>query len=294
MLGGGDETQNRFIAILNSKTIKNKIAQKFHLQEKYEKKTLMKTIEEFESNYAVNLGGEMQIYISIVDKDQEIVADMVNYTVETLDSLNIKFSTGSAHSKRIFIEKQIDKIEDTLSVIEDELIKIMKDENILIFEEQVKVGVEKAAEIKSSIMLKEIELEVAEKTLSSDSYQVIQLKYELESLRGKFNEFYKSSDGKRLLPDFSTIPEVGLKIEILKRKVAYYTTVLKYIGPQYEEAKIEEAKDIPTFQILDRAIRPELKYKPKKSKIVILGFIVSLIFTLYYVYFDERWWKKLK
>ncbi len=294
MLSGGDETQSRYIAILNSASIKRDIAKKFNLQEKYNKETMMKTIEEFSSNYSVGLGDEMQISISIIDKDQEIVFDMVNYTVEALDSLNIALSTGSAHNKRIFIEKQIKDIQDTLLNIEHELIKIMKDENVISLEDQVKVGVEKAAELRSSIIMKEVELEVAEKTFQAESPQIIQLKNELESLRGKFNDFYKSSTGKQLFPNFTTIPEVGLEIEILKRKIEYYTTLLKYMGPQYEEAKIEEAKNIPTFQILDKAVRPELKYKPKKSKIVILGFIVSLIFSLYYVYFDERWWKGSK
>ena len=294
MLSGGDETQSRYIAILNSASIKRDIAKKFNLQEKYNKETMMKTIEEFSSNYSVGLSDELQISISIIDKDQEIVFDMVNYTVEALDSLNIALSTGSAHNKRIFIEKQIKDIQDTLLNIEHELIKIMKDEDVISLEDQVKVGVEKAAELRSSIIMKEVELEVAEKIFQAESPQIIQLKNELESLRGKFNDFYKSSTGKQLLPNFTTIPEVGLKIEILKREIEYYTILFKYMGPQYEEAKIEEAKDIPTFQILDKAVRPELKYKPKKSKIVILGFIVSLIFSLYYVYFDERWWKGSK
>ena len=289
MLGGGDETQNRYIAILNSTSIKRDVAKKFNLQEKYNKKTMMKTIEEFNSHYNVNIGDEMQIFISIIDKDQEIVSDMVNYTVEILDSLNIALSTSSAHSKKIFIEKQMQDIQDTLVKVENELIKIMKDENILSLEDQVKVGVEKAAELKSGIIMKEIELEVAEKTFQSGSPQIIQLKYELKSLQGKFNDFYKSSTGKRLLPNFSTIPEVGLKIEVSKRKIEYYTTLLKYMGPQYEEAKIEEAKDIPTFQILDEATRPELKYKPKKALIVIFGWFMSLCFSIIFVLIDNKY-----
>jgi tyrosine-protein kinase Etk/Wzc len=168
MLSGGDETQSRYIAILNSAS-------------KYNKETMMKTIEVFSSNYSVGLGDEMQVSISIIDKDQEIVFDMVNYTVEALDSLNIALSTGSAHNKRIFIEKQIKDIQDTLLNIEHELIKIMKDEDVISLEDQVKVGVEKAAELRSSIIMKEVELEVAEKTFQAESPQIIQLKNELES-----------------------------------------------------------------------------------------------------------------
>ena len=57
----------------------------------------------------------------------------------------------------------------------------------------------------------------------------------------------------------------------------------------YEEAKIQEARDTPTVQVLDNAILPELKYKPVRSRIVIVAFALSAIFSIYFVYFRTRW-----
>ena len=46
---------------------------------------------------------------------------------------------------------------------------------------------------------------------------------------------------------------------------------------EYEEAKIEEAKDIPTVQVLDVAKVPEKKSKPRRVLLVISILLVCLI-----------------
>ena len=46
---------------------------------------------------------------------------------------------------------------------------------------------------------------------------------------------------------------------------------------EYEEAKIEEAKDIPTVQVLDIAKVPERKSKPRRVLLVISILLVCLI-----------------
>ena len=50
-----------------------------------------------------------------------------------------------------------------------------------------------------------------------------------------------------------------LQLIKLQRNVEYYSRLVEYLGPLYEQQKFEEAKNIPTLQILDFAERPELK-----------------------------------
>lgn len=74
----------------------------------------------------------------------------------------------------------------------------------------------------------------------------------------------------------------------MQRSIDYYAKLIEYLGPQYEQSKIEEKKDIPTLQILDYAVRPERKAKPKRSLIVIItGFISGILLSSFYIIKDN-------
>jgi uncharacterized protein involved in exopolysaccharide biosynthesis len=136
-------------------------------------------------------------------------------------------------------------------------------------------------------MSKEIELEVARRMVQSSSPQIRKLELELESLSHKYQEFYSGSSDK-LFPSLEDVPELGIKYIQLKRKTEYYTKVLEFLAPQFEQAKIEAAKEIPTLQILDYGVRPEKKDRPKRARLVIMFFVISSFFGMYVAYFKGR------
>src|SRR5206468_2797629 len=47
------------------------------------------------------------------------------------------------------------------------------------------------------------------------------------------------------------------------RDVKYYEFLYELLAKQYELAKIDEAKDATVVQVLDKAIEPETKTRPK-------------------------------
>ena len=63
----------------------------------------------------------------------------------------------------------------------------------------------------------------------------------------------------------------------LQRELEIQTELFKFLTMEYEEAKIEEAKDIPTVQVLDVAKVPERKSKPRRVLLVMSILLVCLI-----------------
>ncbi|XLM21261.1 hypothetical protein MKD33_03615, partial [Chromobacterium piscinae] len=61
------------------------------------------------------------------------------------------------------------------------------------------------------------------------------------------------------------------------RELKYQETIFELLSKQYEMAKIDEAKDSSLIQVLDTAVPPELKSKPKRSLIVMLGLFGGLL-----------------
>ncbi len=287
LLGGGQDA-SRFIAILKSQSLLRAVAEKYNFQKRYDADNMEDTLEELEDNLNIEIGEENQIEISFLDRDQDMVAEMTNYIVQCLDSLNIALHTSEAKNSRQFIYSQVEIALDSLKYLEMQITDFMKEEGVLSLTDQVSVGIEKAAELKAQIMAKEIELTVALKTLEPNNSQIKKLRLEIASLKNKYGEFFAERSGHRLLPNLNDVPDLEMKFLRMKRKAEYYAKVMEFLGPQYEQAKIEEAKEIPTVQVLDAAVRPERKDRPKRTKVVLIGLIFSLVFSIYYVYFQHR------
>ena len=223
-----------------------------------------------------------------MDTDQDLVAEKTNYIVYCLDSLNISLFTSQASNNRQFISSQVNIALDSLQLLENQIRNFMKEAGVLSLPDQISAGISAAAELRARIMSKEIELMVTQKILEPNNAQIIRLRLEINSLKEKYKEFYSDNTDEKLLLNLNNIPDLEIKYLRLKRQAEYYKKVLEFLAPQYEQAKIEAAKEIPTVQVLDRAIRPEKKDRPSKAKYVLVTFFLSLVFGIYMAYFQNR------
>ena len=78
----------------------------------------------------------------------------------------------------------------------------------------------------------------------------------------------------------------------LKRAVEIQNTLYAFLTQQYEESKIQEARDTPTIQTLDAANNPEKRYQPKRVLMVIgysiIMLFLSSIYVIYFTYHQEE------
>ena len=81
------------------------------------------------------------------------------------------------------------------------------------------------------------------------------------------------------------IPSEKLKLSEITRERLTSQTIYTELRKQLELAKINEAKRLDTFEVLDHPFVPEKPYKPKKRKIVTLTFFASLLMALIGIYF---------
>ena len=87
---------------------------------------------------------------------------------------------------------------------------------------------------------------------------------------------------------FNTLPSLGLENARLIRDVELQNVIQEILIPQFEQAKLEETKNIPTLQIIDKPKVALNKAKPKRSLIVIGSTIMSFLMSLIFVYTDHR------
>ncbi|MDP2144676.1 MAG: Wzz/FepE/Etk N-terminal domain-containing protein [Gallionella sp.] len=71
------------------------------------------------------------------------------------------------------------------------------------------------------------------------------------------------------------------------RNLKYQEAVWEILAKQFEMAKLDEAKDFPLIQVLDKAVAPERKSKPKRSLIVILATFVAFFLAVIWAFVSE-------
>lgn len=282
----GNENVFKIIAILKSRSLLYEMNNKFNFQKRYNNDLLEETINTLKERIAVKVEEEGQIVFSIKDRDQSTVADMANYAIKILDSLNIKLTGSYAKNNREFIEGRIKLVKDSLLVYENKLTNFMNDNNVISLEDQLTASIEKAATLKAEIDSKEIERELLSNNLLQESPRIKEIDREIKLLKEKYYSFFKQNpdDVNNLFLEFDEVPKIEMDYLQLKRKIQYFSQLLEFLAPEYEKAKINEIKDIPTIQVLDKAVRPEKRISPKRAVIVIITFITASIIILGYVF----------
>jgi capsular polysaccharide biosynthesis protein len=285
IFGVADAPTNRYLSILNSRNLKEEVCKKYNLIEAYDVKWMDKAVQRFEENYFnVKLGDENQIVITVFDRDQERVADMTNYVVFLLDSINTNLSKQYGLQEKVFIESQLTNIMDSLSVLEIEMVDYMNSKNVVSVGDQLRTELEFATDLKYQILIKETELKIMKQT-SQNKLLVDAKELEINELKGEYNKLFSPST--ELFIDLNDAPDISMFLRQLERQITYYNEVLLFIGPLYEQAKISEAKYVPTFEVLDYAHRPDRKAKPKKAVIVIAAFMFALLTSGVYILLKE-------
>ena len=287
-----DESMN-LISIVQSRTVMEKVITKFNLIEFYKVNNIEEALEDLEdaAEFEIEEEGTIHISLSVTTgwlhfNEDEIVAkqlcaDITNAFVSELDELNKKLNVERASFYRKFIEERyLQNIKD-LHTAEDKLKNFQETNNLVSINDQKTAVIESASIIKQKILLDQIQLEIYKDAFNPEHSKLEQLKKEIEEFKFKLNELQngsinESSENKLFLA-IADIPDLVLTHLRLQRELEIQTELFKFLTMEYEEAKIEEAKDIPTVQVLDVAKVPERKSKPRRVLLVVTIFLVCLI-----------------
>ena len=291
LLGGSSASEDMVFGILNSRTTAIDVINKFNLIEYYkiDDRKIDKALKAFADDLSFDLNQNNFIEISVVNKSPDKSAAIANYFVMLLDSLNNKISSEAAGNNRKFIEKRYLKNLEDLKTAEDSLYKFQKKYGVIAVPQQLELLYKAAAEIESQQFQKQILVDIMLKEFGENSPQYQTALSELNIIKQKVQELKQSSDiskNSNILLPFKDLPYISINYLQIYREVEIQSKILEVILPMYEQAKVEEVKNIPTVIVIDKASVPQIKYKPKRSFIVLsiillcLFFLIPLIFRM--------------
>jgi len=289
-IGGG-----KLVAVLKSRTMAEDVIQALNLMKvlleepQDEPPTLQDAVRSLTGITEITDDKKGLISISVEYKDPEIAADIANqYTIEPQRFLS-KNALSMAKRNRIFVENQLHKVKKELRKAEEALRGFQVNKKIVAMDAQTEASIMALANLKGQITAKEVQLGVIKQYSTPSNPDVLTIKDELRELKKQLAmvESKESNPEPEAMPSLSEAPTLGLQYVRLKRKAVTHQKVFELLTQQYEMAKIDEAKEEITFQVIDRAIAPEKRIKPKRKLNVMLAGVVSLFTGIFLVFFLE-------
>ena len=262
---GKTQEVDTYVALLESRRVQESAIRTFNLQKYFEKETMDETLTAFSSTVDVTVTKENTVTLSVIHEDSVQAAAIANFMIDELDRINKTLANEQAHSNRVFIEGRLANTHEQLRLSEEAMKTYQETHRTLGLSEENRAAIIAGAQIEAQVMALEIQQESLQKNFGA-THPVLQgLSAEIDAAKHRLEG----------------LPAVGLDLARLFREVEIQTRVLTFLLPQYEQAKIQEARDTPTIQVIDRAVPPQRKYAPKRLFIVAGAAISSLILSLF-------------
>jgi len=279
-----------FTAMLKSRIMADDIIRRFNLMEHYETKTMHDARVGLEGATRIVVTKEKVIKVAVEDKDPQLASDIANFYVSNLDRLNQTLSVSKARENRKFIEQRVAETQTALVKVEDALKEFQTQNRTVAIEAQSKAMIEATAMIQAQIMAQEVQLQVMGSYLSSNNPEIARVQSSISELRKQLQIMETGKSGKerlpgdRLRPAITSVPTLALEYGRLARDLKVQETLYALLISQYEQAKLTEARDTPTVQVLDPAIPAERKSRPKILLNVLIAGILSLFVGLFWAF----------
>lgn len=272
-----------YVAMLQSRTIADKLISHFDLKTRFEVETLDEARKKLDGMATAASDKAGTISVLVEDKDPKFAAELANAFVSELSNLTKGLAITDAAQRRLFFEKQLIAVKDDLANAEIALRKTQESTGMLQLDGQVQGIIRNVAQLEGTIAAKEVQLNAMRSFATNNNPDLQRLQGEIQGYQAQLEKLKTgrlSKDGDLMVPT-GKIPEVGIEYVRSLRNVKYQETIFELLSKQYELAKIDEAKESSNIQILDYAVPAEKKSKPKKMIIIFLGFIGGAFFALF-------------
>ena len=284
MAGGSlgiKDPDDLYIGMLKSRKVQDDIVSRFDLRKIYHSKKMIDARKSLEGNSRIASGKDGIISIEVDDRDPQRASEIANAYVDELNRLTSNLAVTEASQRRLFFEKQLNLVRDNLSKAEYDLQKLQAKTGLIQLYPQEKEIAESNAKLRAEIAAKEVQLSAMSVGVTSSNPEYVRLQGELASLKARL----EGENTDALLE--SKMPQSGLAYIEKFRSVKFNQALMEMLYKQYELAKIDEAKDYPLIQVLDKATPPERKSKPKRALIVILSTLAAFFLSVFYAFVRE-------
>jgi uncharacterized protein involved in exopolysaccharide biosynthesis len=292
LLGGaggsalGRNPNDLYVGMLKSRTVADNLISRFELGKVYDEDRLSDTRKRLEKETTIAAGRDGIITIEVEDRDPKRAAELANAYVEELMKLTKVLAVTEASQRRLFFERQLLQAKDSLTGAEIVARQGLQKGGLAQVDAQGRSMIAVTARLRAEISVKEVQLGAMRTFAAEGNPELQRTQQELEALRRELSRV-EGSSSVAAIGRGDTSGNRGLDNLGLLRDVKYYEFLYELLAKQFELAKIDEAKDATVVQVMDRAIEPDRKSKPRWALVVLVSTLVALFVSILWAFIRE-------
>ncbi len=255
-----------FVGLLSSDTIEDRLIEKFQLQKVYGDSKIEDARAQLGEHTGISEDRKSGIITIVVwDHDPKRAAAMADAYVTELDRLVAQLSTSSARRERVFLEERLKQVKADLDTAANNFSAFASKNTAIDIPAQGRAMVEAAATLQGELIASQAELSSLQQVYADTNVRVRAAQARVNELQKKLTEVGGSgtqdelANDKSMYPSIRRLPLLGVTYADLYRQTKIQETVYELLTQQYELAKVQEAKEIPSVKVLDPADRTHEK-----------------------------------
>jgi tyrosine-protein kinase Etk/Wzc len=293
-----------YLGMLKSRTLADQVIVKLNLQKLYKTKNMTQTRQTLSGSTKITLGKDGFITIEYTHSDPVIAADIANTFVNESDKMNSTVAISEAARRRLFYENQIKQASVTLSQAEAAMKQTQRKTGWYEFGgfdvamaaggaggglasggggARVNASVlMKVEEIRAQITMKEVELSSKRAYMTEKNPEYVRSLATLGALKANLTKLEGSTNasGADVKVPVSQLSDTGFAYIHQMRDLKYKQSLLELYSKQFEMAKMDEAKESPLVQVVDKALPPEERSSPKRAQMMVIATLLALVISI--------------
>jgi tyrosine-protein kinase Etk/Wzc len=273
------------IALLTSRPVEDALIQQFQLMNVYHSKDINAARKTLAGNTQIVSEKSSIIALSATANNKKLAADLANAYIEQYKVFYKSLAASEASQRKIFYEEQIKQAKGELDTTESDLRKLQDKKGLIQPDTQAKALVDGIASLNAQIAAKQVELRAQQSYSTSRNPSVQLTENQIASLKAEVSKLEErkvnSSAGTINLRDLADEGSEYLRIE---NALKYRQTLYDLLIQQYDVARLDEAKEAITIQIVESALPPQTRSAPHRTRIVLIFALFGFLIACCYLY----------
>jgi tyrosine-protein kinase Etk/Wzc len=276
-------TGDRYLGLVNSRTVADDVIDKQHLMQYFHAKNLSGARRKLESISKIAVDKDQFVTVRVRAAEPQTAMNIANEYLAALHRLDNQISVDESVHRTKFYEEPLRQEKNNLTEAEEQLKQAQQNTGIVMPEAQVRLGVTALAQLRQEIASREVLLASLRTGGTEQNPRVIQLKSQIDNLNEQIQELErKQTGGQGVSASTSQLPALEMDVVRRTRDVKYHETVFEILSKQYEYARVDQSYT-PSIEVVDRAILPDEKAWPPRKLFMLGGLVGGWLLGLGYV-----------
>jgi capsule polysaccharide export protein KpsE/RkpR len=228
------------------------------------------------------------LYIRYEDIDPEYATAVLNRAVTLLETRFRQLTMERVVRKRRFLEDRLAEVEEDIREAQAALVEFQRTYGVIDLESQAEQTISQIATLQNNIFQDQLEIQTLREYLPADAPQIQRLERQIELNREVIRELrtgFLDLSGQGIPQD--ELAQLSTRQANLAADLELQTQIYTVLRQQYEAAKLEEADNSRTLQVIERAEVPERKAYPSRGVISMIVTVAAFFISVFLAFLLE-------